>query len=251
MPSLMRVVAAALALFGAACVTAPAPTPMTSVKHELEGAKAKCLVLFLPGRGDAAADFDKYGFVQAMREKGLSVDTVAADATVGYYMRGLMPEQFERDVAAPAREKGYAQTWVIGASMGGMGTALYSRSHPVTGVLMVAPFLGDPGIAREIRAQGGLAKWKAPEKLEAITSDTYQREVWRWLQAVTSGTEPGPDIYLGWGTEDSLGTQAAVLGDALPEGHVITVPGGHRWTTWKVILDKFLADSDFARSCAP
>ena len=41
MPSLMRVVAAALALFGAACVTAPAPTPMTSVKHELESAKAK------------------------------------------------------------------------------------------------------------------------------------------------------------------------------------------------------------------
>lgn len=252
----MRLLAVSLTLLCTACATSgPTPTPMTSVKHELEvqgdGARAKCLVLFLPGVGDTAAHFDKHGFTQAMRDKGLSVDMVAADATIGYYMKGLMPEQYERDVAGPARAKGYEHTWVIGTSMGGLGTALYSRAHPVDGVLMIAPFLGDPAIAIEVRDQGGLAKWKSPEKVEQLTPDNYQRELWRWFQAVTTGAEKGPNIYLGWGSEDSLGRSAAVLGDELPAGHVFKVPGAHRWSTWKVILDQFLADSEFAKTCAP
>lgn len=240
-----------VAVLFAGCVNTSAPTPMTSVKHELDGVQARCLVLLLPGVGDAASDFDEHGFVQALRDTGLSVDTVAADATIGYYMKGLIPSQLERDVAGPARAKGYAQTWVIGTSMGGLGTVLYSRSHAVDGALLIAPFLGDPAVPNEIRAQGGLAKWKAPEKVAQVNTSNFQRELWRWLQAVTAGTEQGPDLYLGWGTEDSLGGPASVLAAELPPKHVIIVPGAHRWVTWKVILEKFLADSDFTQRCAP
>ncbi|MFO0595225.1 MAG: alpha/beta hydrolase [Myxococcaceae bacterium] len=231
------------------CVSAP--IPMTSVKHELPA--AKCLVVFLPGAGDSAASFERYGFVDALKQKGLSVDVIAADATLGYYMRGIMPERLDADVLQATRSKGYQQTWLIGMSMGGMGTLLYSHEHvdTVTGIFMLAPFLGDRSLTAEIHDAGGLAKWKAPAKVERITSDTYQRELWRWLQGVTAGTEKGPNLYLGWGTEDSLAPSAAVLAEALPKGHVFTTPGPHKWAPWKALLDQFLAESDFVRACQP
>ncbi len=245
----MRTLALLLCCSGCA-VFMPAPTPMTSLRDELPGGDAKCLVVFLPGAGDEASDFVKYGFIEALRQKNLSVDVVAADATLGYYMRGIFPERVHEDVVAPARAKGYQQTWVMGMSMGGMGTLLYSHGHAaeVNGVLLLAPFLGDRWLSEEIRAAGGLAAWQGPAK-RPLTSDTYQREVWRWLQAVTANQEQGPHLYLGWGTEDRLGEPASLLAAALPEGHVFKVPGGHKWTSWKTVLDGFLADSDFTRSC--
>lgn len=225
----------------------PTPTPMTSLRDELPGGNAKCLVLFLPGAGDSANDFVRYGFVEALRQRGLSVDIVSANATLGYYAKGMVMERLHTDVILPARAKSYAQTWVMGMSMGGMGTLLYSHDHPdeVTGVLALAPYLGDRALSDEIRAAGGLASWQAPAK----GSSDYQRELWRWLQAVTSGKEAGPRLYLGWGTEDRLGPSAELLAATLPEAQVFRVPGGHKWTSWKKVLDVFLADSDFARGC--
>lgn len=241
------------ALMSSCAAFLSAPIPMTAVKHELPSAKAKCLVVFLPGAGDSAAHFEQHGFVDAMKRSGLSVDLIATDATLGYYMKGVMPERLEADVMQAARAKGYEQLWVIGMSMGGMGTLLYSHEHvdTVTGILMLAPFLGDRALTDEIKAAGGLQKWKAPERVEKVTSDTYQRELWRWLQGVTNGTEKGPNLYLGWGTEDSLGGPASVLAEALPKGHVFTTPGAHKWAPWKAILEQFLADSDFTRACQP
>jgi pimeloyl-ACP methyl ester carboxylesterase len=235
---------------GSCAALMPAPSPMPSLRDELPGGAAKCLVVFLPGAGDSAADFTKYKFVEAMRQKGLSVDLVSANATLGYYTKGLLVERLATDVIGPARAKGYQQTWLIGMSMGGMGTLLYSHDHPdeVTGVLALAPFLGDRALHDEIREAGGLAKWKGPEKAP-LASSTYQREVWRWLQAVTAKTEKGPNLYLGWGTEDDLGKAASLVSAALPEKHTFTVPGAHKWSSWKTVLDAFLADSDFTRAC--
>lgn len=246
----MRTLALLLCCSGCA-VFLPAPTPMTSLRDELPGGDAKCLVVFLPGAGDKASDFLEYGFIEALRQKNLSVDVVAADATLGYYARGIFRERVHTDVVAPARAKGYQQTWVMGMSMGGMGTLLYAHEHAadVSGVLLLAPYLGDPSLSDEIRAAGGLAAWKGPVK-EAVTSETYQREVWRWLQAVTANTEVGPKLYLGWGTEDRLGESASLLAGALPEERVFKVPGAHKWTSWKAVLERFLVESDFVRACA-
>lgn len=229
-----------------------APTPMASLKNELAGAKAKCLVVFLPGAGDRAEDFDKYGFVSQLRARQLSVDVVSAQATIGYYMSGSMHARTHVDVVEPAVAKGYEQVWVMGMSMGGMGTLMYSHEHPelVTGAFAIAPFLGDGSLIEEIRSAGGLAKWQAPPKAP-LTSSGYQKEIWRWLQGVTAGTEKGPNLYLAWSTEDNLATADQVLAAALPADHVISAPGRHKWTTWQVIFEKFLSDSDFSRACAP
>lgn len=236
------------------CVTLlPAVTPMVSVADEHEGrAKAKCLIVFLPGVGDIATDFEAKGFADIVREHHLSVDVVSAQATLSYYALGTVVERLGADVMVPARRRHYRQTWLIGLSMGGLGALLYSHDRPkeIDGVLVLAPFLGMHPLAAKIAEAGGLSKWHAPEKVEVVDEDTTILELWRWLQAVTAGTERGPRLYLGWGTNDELlGASNDVLAAALPERRRFPVPGGHKWTAWKLALDYFLDDSDFAKGC--
>jgi pimeloyl-ACP methyl ester carboxylesterase len=231
----------------------PAPVPMRAVSWDLPpgNPKAKCLVVFLPGAGDSAEDFERNGFVAEVKRHGLSVDMVAANATLGYYARGTMPARLQADVIEPARARGYAQMWLVGMSMGGLGTFYYTHGHvgEVTGLLALAPFLGDDDVINEVRSQGGLATWHAPPRADPMNEDNYQREIWRWLQAVTAGREPGPRISLGYGKTDKLARQDDLLAAALPPDRVYRAEGGHAWTVWKVLLAQFLERSDFARDC--
>jgi pimeloyl-ACP methyl ester carboxylesterase len=231
----------------------PAPTPMRSAQWMQPPAwpRARCLVVFLPGMGDHAEDFDGHGFVAEVKRHAPAVDVVAADATIGYYARGTFPERLATDVIRPARARGYEQVWLIGVSMGGLGTIWYSRAHTadVTGVLALAPYLGEREIIDEIYAQGGLARWKGPPRVDALNEDSYQREIWRWLQAVTGGRERGPIIYIGYGRADDLARPDALLAARLPRGHTYRIDGAHDWTTWKILLGQFLESSDFAARC--
>ena len=249
----MRVlVVVVLVLGGSGCsYLLPAVQPMVQVDDDFAG-RPRCLVVFLPGVGDLATDFETNGFVDAVRKRKLSVDVVSAQATLAYYEAGTVVQRLEADIMGPARQKHYRQTWLIGLSLGGQGALLYAHDYPkdVTGVLVLAPFLGTPPLPKKIRAAGGLAAWHAPQKRPVADEDTTVRELWRWLQAVTTNKEPGPRLYLGWGIDDELlGESNAVLAEALPERHRFPVPGGHKWTAWKQALDRFLDDSDFARGC--
>lgn len=246
--------AAALPVVLCACLRwFPAPVPMRMVAWPgpASAPRARCLVVFLPGLGDDARDFEHHGFVADLTRRGLSVDIIAADATAGYYARGSFVERLASDVVGPARARGYQQVWLIGMSLGGMGTLYYARSRPadVTGVLALAPYLGEPELIAEIDEQGGLASWQAPPRVDALTPDNYQREIWRWLQAIRRGAEAGPDIYLGFGRSDKLARADALLADALPDDHVSVIPGAHDWHTWRHLFDQFVRDSDFARDC--
>lgn len=225
--------------------------PMTALYSPLPGGEARCLVVMLPGVKDSAAVFSTQGFVSAMRAQGLSVDLVAANATFSYYLKGVVVERLADDVISPAQARGYSQTWLLGVSMGALGAFLYSEGHPgeITGVIAMAPYLGDRPIIKEISAAGGLAAWPAPERSTEMSAGNYERQLWRWLKAVTQGREPGPPIYLGWGTDDLMGEGISLLAEALPKDRLVTVKGGHEWSSWKKVLDVFLADSDFTRSC--
>ena len=66
-----------------------APIPMASKQMDAPGEPARCLVLLLPGAGDHPGDFAEEGFVSAIERSGVSVDIVAADATMGYYLKGI------------------------------------------------------------------------------------------------------------------------------------------------------------------
>ena len=231
----------------------PAPIPMRAVDHEHAGPRAACLMVFLPGRGDSAEDFATHGFVDDVRERGYSIDMVAVDATLGYYARGVFSERLAHDVVSARLARGYRQLWLVGNSMGGLGTLLYSRQRApgeVSGVLALAPYLGsDSQLFDEIRQQGGLARWQAPPKAARLTEDNYDRELWRWLQAVSATREPGPQLYLGYGQEDKLARTDSLLGAALPAGHVFVRAGGHNWTTWRTLFSAFLDQGPLRDQC--
>jgi enterochelin esterase-like enzyme len=80
--------------------------------------------------------------------------------------------------------------------------------------------------------------------------DTTILELWRWLKALSAGTEKGPRLYVGWGVDDTLmGDSNEVLAASIPSERRFPVPGGHKWTAWKLALDLFLDDSDFRKGC--
>ena len=95
--------------------------------------------------GDHAERFREQGFVEDLQNSNLSIDIRATDATMGYYVKGTLLDRLETDVITLAKARGYEEIWLVGSSMGGLGTLLYSRmrSAEVTGVLAMAPFLGD------------------------------------------------------------------------------------------------------------
>lgn len=238
-------------LLGGCASMLPAPTPLRSIDYPAASQPAKCLFVLLPGAGDHAETFEQHGFVEALRSRSLSIDVRATDATIGYYMRGIMLERFTTDVIAPTKSRGYRETWLVGPSMGGFGSLFYSRAHTsdVSGVLSIAPFLGDRSLIKEIANAGGLDKWQAPARVDAMDADNYQREMWRWFQATSRGQEPAPLMFLGYGSDDSLGTAAQLLTAKLPASRVFVTNGGHEWPAWRRVLESFLDSPDFASHC--
>jgi len=211
-------------------------------------------MVFLPGRGDSAEGFAENGFVAEVQRRGYSIDMVATDATLGYYTRGVFSERLAEDVVQRRRARGYKEVWLVGNSMGGLGTFLYSRQRPVgevTGLLALAPYLGsDSDLLDAIRSAGGLARWRAPQKMAKLNDGNYDRELWRWLQAVTLSKEPGPQLYLGYGRDDKLSRTDALLAAALPKERVYVTPGGHNWATWRKLFSTFLDSGPLRAHCA-
>ena len=247
-----RVTALALGALLAGCVgPMSAPVPMRYVDHPAASSAAKCLFVFLPGRGDRAETFEQRGFVDALRKRSLSIDVRSADATFGYYRRGAFVERLSTDVIAPAKARGYEEIWLVGPSMGGFGSLFYSRSHAdeITGALAIAPFLGGRDVIGQIAKAGGLKQWRAPVRVDTPDRDNFERELWRWLQAATQGKEKSPLLFVGYGTADRLSAADALLAAELPPTHVFLTEGGHEWSAWRRVLDSFLDSPEFAAHC--
>jgi pimeloyl-ACP methyl ester carboxylesterase len=216
-------------------------------------APAKCLIVLLPGSGDNDAAFEEHHFVEAIGSRQLQADIIAANATIGYYAAGTVWDRLSTDVVEPALARGYQRVWVAGISMGGLGALMYANRHPdqVSGVMVMAPFLGDRSLIRDIGSAGGLAKWKAPARPRSLDTNNYPLELWRWLQAVTSGVERGPRLYLGYGRRDKLAPAAHLLAAELPPDHVYETGGGHAWGPWEEQWATFLDNSEIRSDCAP
>lgn len=241
-----------LTCLGSCASWLPAPEPMAAIDAEKPGARAQCLMVFLPGGGDSAESFAKHGFVEEVQRRHYSVDMVAADAIIGYYTRGILTDRLARDVIRRRFQRGYRELWLVGPSLGGFGTLLYSRQRPsgeVSGVFALAPFLGaNDDVFTQIKQAGGLQHWHAPKRT-TLGEDNYPWELWRWLQALTQHTERGPELYLGYGRDDGLARSNALLSAALPRERVFVGPGGHNWVTWRSLFSEFLDKGPLRERC--
>ncbi len=126
--------------------------------------------------------------------------------------------------------------------MGGFGSLLYASEHPdeVAGVILLAPYLGDQDLIREIEAGGGLATWSGDKS----GHKDYEIGVWEWLRDAADGTSPTP-VILGYGESDRGANAHAVLAAALEPSSVYTLEGGHDWNTWQPLWEKIAAEIEF------
>ena len=210
---------------------ARAPIPQQLLAAPAESGE-RVLVVVLPGRGDDLEGLVASGIAQAIQGAWPEADVLLAAVSLPYYFDGRMPERLHAEVIAPARARGYAAVYLAGASMGGMGTLLYERSRPgeLDGLVLLAPYLGDRGLLREI-GESGLAAWQPGPVPEAINAGNYQREVWRNLQSWTVD-DRGRQAWLAYGVDDRLAAAVPTLAPALPADQVLARPGGHAWKVW-------------------
>jgi pimeloyl-ACP methyl ester carboxylesterase len=193
--------------------------------------QARGALVLLPGFGDTTATFSDQGFVQMLRARAPDYDVFAADAHFGYYRQRTLIERLEADVISPLRRQGYRQLWLVGASMGGHGAIAYARTHPqdITGLVLLAPYMGPRDVVAEVQRAGGLCKYEAPPYEES--ADGFARENFAWLRRMACD-EQQLAIWLAVGDSDRLLAADRLLSDALAPEHVFVLPGGHGWEVW-------------------
>ena len=214
--------------------------PLKSLYYDVAESKSqKSLIVFLRGRGGSHKDFASEGFVDAVLVGKLPYDMVAPNAHFGYYFGETLVDRLKADIIDPAKVRNYENTWLVGASMGGLGALMYSQFYPedIEGVLVICPFLGYDKIISEIESQGGVRLW---DPGEYNPDNDWQRMLWHWLKDYSDNPRIKPAIYLGYGTEDTYVKAQRLLGDILPNNHVIITSGGHTPETMKRIWDIFL-----------
>ena len=236
-----RVLACAMALTMAGCAAwRPLTVPMRSIA--VPGACAApvdTLLVLLPGSYSLPEEFEREGFLDAVRAHRLAADLLLVDAHVGYYHQRSVVDRLQADVIAPARARGYRNIWLAGISIGGLGAMLYAEARPgeVDGLVLLAPYLGTPLVAKDIANAGGLAAWRAPP---APVAQDLDAGLWRWLQQQTGPAAATPPLWLGYGLDDRFATNAEQLRRALPATRVFTAPGGHDWPVWTGLWQRML-----------
>jgi len=195
----------------------------------------RTLLIVLPGIGGDAEEMKDERLPEAIHESWPEVDIVLTSATLAYYRDATLVPRLDREIVEPAYRSGYTRVWLAGASLGGMGTLLYEREHPgkVTGIVLFAPFLGDPGLLEEIRSAGGPRKWEPGPLPADMNGDNYQRQVWKMVKGWADRPELVHRVWLAVGMHDYLIEDVRLLAQEVPEAHYLERPGGHTWSLWR------------------
>jgi len=213
--------------------------PIGTIDFNQPGAKIQqTLLVFLPGIRDRAAVFADKGFVSAVRASGIEADMIGVEAHLDYYLKKQFLTRLKQDVIDPARQRGYRDIWLVGISLGGFGAIWYDIEHPgdLTGIVALAPYLGEAEVIDEVTAAGGLAGWLPADDIE----NDDQRKIWRGLKSYQSGQKSLNRFYLGYGTGDKFALPCGMLARILPPAQVFTTRGGHNWSSWRPIWDAIL-----------
>jgi pimeloyl-ACP methyl ester carboxylesterase len=223
----------------------PTKAPM-DVVHDLapDTSGEPLLLVMLPGARDTPQDLIAQGFVQAIRARHLPVDVALPDLHMDYYLEQKVIGRLSADVIAPARAQGYRRIWLMGISLGGLGSLAYAREHPaeIEGVILLAPFLANRGLIAEVTAAGGLDRWQPGE----IKTDDDERALVTWLKNYRADDGTRSRIYLGYGAEDRFAPASELLAARLPADQLAVRPGGHDWDTWKALWNELLDRRPFS-----
>lgn len=225
---------AALALASCAAVEKPqALIPTETVAARTPGTATR-LVIVLPGRGDDLAALKATGIAAAIQESLPDAQVVLVGLTFPYYTEGRAVQRLHDEIVLPARQRGRSEIYLAGASMGGMGVLLYEREYPnqLSGLVLMAPFMGDASLIEEIKAAGGLPRWKAGPVPATINGDNVGREEWRIAQSWIDNPGRARNVWLICGQGDQFHPAARILASLLPAQNYFAPAGGHAWRVW-------------------
>jgi len=195
----------------------------------------KRLVIVLPGRGDDLAGLKATGIAAVIQEQMPDAEVVLVGLTFPYYTEGRSVQRLHEEIVLPARARGRSEVYLAGASMGGMGVLLYEREYPnqLSGLVLMAPYMGGAAVIEEIRAAGGLRHWRAGPRPDQVNGDNVAREEWRVAQSWLDNPGRAQRVWLICGQGDAFHPAAQLLGALLPAGNYIAPAGGHSWRVWK------------------
>ncbi|MES2994354.1 MAG: alpha/beta hydrolase [Pseudomonadota bacterium] len=238
-------------LLGGCALWRPVTVPIGTLQLPAACApRPDTLLVMLPGSWSRPEEFVEEGMVAAVRERGIAADIVIVDAHVGYYSDRSIAVRLQEDVIGPARARGYRQVWVLGISIGAFGALIHAEAQPgqVDGLVLLGPYLGQRIATEELRAQGGLQRWRAP--VGELDRGDIDNIVWRWLQPYAGAAQTPtqrPALYLGYGLDDRFRASDDLLAEALPPAQVFKEAGGHDWAPWRAAWGRALDAIPLAR----
>lgn len=194
---------------------------------------ARRLVVVLPGRRDDLDALRDAGIARAFTRNWPGADIVLAGATTAYYRDGAVTRRLHEEVIAPARARGVREVWLCGASMGGLGAMLHALEYPgdIDGLILLAPYLGEPELIRSIAAEGGLRAFdRGPAR--PVTRENFAEEVWKRLAQWAREPGSGPQVWIAFGRDDRLAAAAPLLSELVPAARLLIRDGGHAWRVW-------------------
>jgi len=230
-----------LSLLAAGCSHLAKQPLETATYTTVPESERRNLIVFIRALYGNHKTFEKEGFVAMVRAKGLRYDMVAPNAHMAYYYGRTLDKRLKEDVIEPARAAGYTNIWLVGVSMGGLGSLMYLLKSPedsgIAGIVLMAPFLGEREILNEIIQAGGVRKWEPG----GYNENDWQRLLWDWLKRYDQQQARLPPIYLGYGDNDAYALGQGLLATILPRDHVIVIEGTHSVDTvkqiWAIMLD--------------
>ena len=219
-------------LMTASCfVPRKAEIPMPSQFYDSADEDKQTLVVFLPGRGDNIGAYERGGFIDTLRESRRPLDSVVVDAHLGYYIARSLAERVYEDVLLPYRERGYKRFILVGISMGGVGALRLRSDHGelIAGTVLLAPFLGGEDVLNDIKAEDDLHAWRA----QLGDEPAPEEQIWTWIEPmIDPDSQQIPSTVLAYGQDDKFRPAGELFGEMLPESHIFTRVGGHKWNTW-------------------
>ena len=235
---LRRVTAITIAVLASGCVyfkTASTPVPSEYYNYDESNST---LVLLLPGLGESPANFVNYGAVEQIIACQPEANIMGIDSHLAYYRNAAIVARLREDIIVPAQQAGVRKIWLLGLSLGGMGSLLYWQQYPdeITAVIVMAPYLGEWD---ELRVYLN----DRDRYLESPDKDLL--ELWDGL---SNPPAVAPEITLAYGETDKFNQQQRWLAGLLDRDNVITAPGGHRWTVWQTLWPEALRRSGLCDS---
>jgi pimeloyl-ACP methyl ester carboxylesterase len=230
----------AVAMLQGCAIFASRPMDVLMYENPQKEKTGQRLIVFMRGFGGSHHSFEEEGLVADVWACGLSCDIVAPNAHFGYYGSRSLIDRLKKDVIDPARARAVKEIWLVGFSMGGLGSLLYFMEHPedITRVYLIAPYLGSTAFLGEIQKAGGVRLWEPGDYTAELD---WQRMLWHWLKESIAG-HPGKMIYLGYGRSDPYATWHGMLAGLLVPKRVHVIDGGHDYETFKTLWKNMLAN---------